>query len=315
MTFCNKGVVLADPPPSYGQKPHFYIFFWDPSLNGNGKGNQSYKIVHWNGGARLWQNKILDLQLLLNNKRPDLCFVTETNLWKDCPDHERHLAGHRLIYPKTIETMDHARIMLVIRDDLEIEVLDKYMDGETATIWVRLGSTKRNSITVGGIYREFHQLGQDVNGSSGLENQKAQEERWKKIVKNWRLAGRNGSCVTIGDMNLDQLKWNTPDTNQEKMVELVQQVVETEGWVQLIKNFTRTWPGHSDSLLDHIWVNCPNKVISYDNTVNSASDHNVIEVTMANKDTNAGGHNVRKRNWKKYDKSRCEKNLKKLTGI
>ena len=28
MTFCNKGVVQADPlPPSCGQSPHFYIFF------------------------------------------------------------------------------------------------------------------------------------------------------------------------------------------------------------------------------------------------------------------------------------------------
>ena len=31
--FCNKGMVRADPPPppSYGQRPHFYIFL-DPSL-------------------------------------------------------------------------------------------------------------------------------------------------------------------------------------------------------------------------------------------------------------------------------------------
>ena len=31
MTFCNKDVVWADPLPSCGQIPHFYIF-WDPSL-------------------------------------------------------------------------------------------------------------------------------------------------------------------------------------------------------------------------------------------------------------------------------------------
>ena len=29
MKFCNKGMVQADPfPPSYGQRPYFYIFFW-----------------------------------------------------------------------------------------------------------------------------------------------------------------------------------------------------------------------------------------------------------------------------------------------
>ena len=35
MEFCNKGMVWADPlPPSYGQRPYFYIcFLLDPSLN------------------------------------------------------------------------------------------------------------------------------------------------------------------------------------------------------------------------------------------------------------------------------------------
>ena len=35
MEFCNKGMVRADPlPPSYGQRPYFYIFFLlDPSLS------------------------------------------------------------------------------------------------------------------------------------------------------------------------------------------------------------------------------------------------------------------------------------------
>ena len=34
MVFCNKGVVQADPPPpSYGQRPYFYLLFLDPSLN------------------------------------------------------------------------------------------------------------------------------------------------------------------------------------------------------------------------------------------------------------------------------------------
>ena len=33
MTFCKEGVVQADPPPpSYGQRPHFYIFFWTLTL-------------------------------------------------------------------------------------------------------------------------------------------------------------------------------------------------------------------------------------------------------------------------------------------
>ena len=31
--FCNKGLVLADPPPKFGQRPHFYNFFFGPFPN------------------------------------------------------------------------------------------------------------------------------------------------------------------------------------------------------------------------------------------------------------------------------------------
>ena len=35
MTFCNKGVVRADPPPPppVMVKDHIFTFFWDPSLS------------------------------------------------------------------------------------------------------------------------------------------------------------------------------------------------------------------------------------------------------------------------------------------
>ena len=43
MEFCNKGMVRADPlPPSYGQRPYFYIFFfWTLPLGGPVKCNSS----------------------------------------------------------------------------------------------------------------------------------------------------------------------------------------------------------------------------------------------------------------------------------
>ena len=43
------------------------------------------KIVHWNLGSRLWKNKLLDIQSLLNEFKPDLCYISEENLWDGCP--------------------------------------------------------------------------------------------------------------------------------------------------------------------------------------------------------------------------------------
>ena len=85
--------------------------------------------------------------------------------------------------------------------------LDKFMDTEVATIWVRAGQSKKHSLNIGGIYREHHQLGTQDMLASAQEQKMAQEYRWDKIIKQWTAAGRSSKCVVIGDTNLDFLKW------------------------------------------------------------------------------------------------------------
>ena len=166
--------------------------------------------------------------------------------------------------------------ILLIRDNLEVEILENYMDAETATIWVRIGSGKNNSITVGGIYREHQQLGRIDPNATSREVQLEQEKRWRIIVNKWKLAARNQNCVVLGDLNLDYLRWNNPEFHLQKMVELVQSQIETLGFVQLVSDSTRAWKNQADSLLDQIWTNCPSKIICHKNQVRGSSDHNVI---------------------------------------
>ena len=79
---------------------------------GGNKG--TIKIVHWNLGARKWKNKLEDFELLLEEHRPDLCFVSEANLWEDHAPQERELVGHRLILPNTMRKLKHSRIVLIV---------------------------------------------------------------------------------------------------------------------------------------------------------------------------------------------------------
>ena len=177
-------------------------------------------------------------------------------------------------------------------------------------IWVQVGRTRRSSIVFGGIYREHRQLGRTDPDITRQELKIEQELRWTEIIEKWSQAGRNVNCVVLGDMNLDYMKWHDPDQFQEEMVDLVQRQIELEGFSQIISGYTRSWPGQADSLLDHIWVNCPNRVVSHQNTVNGASDHNVVEVTVAGKDLVTGGNNVRKCTWRKQNKERCALRLR-----
>ena len=69
--------------------------------------------------------------------------------------------------------------------------------------------------------------------------------------------------VVIGDTNLDEVKWASPDPINTDMVNLVKTRIETIGFQQLVNGVTRCWPNQSDSLIDKIWVNCPDKIAKF----------------------------------------------------
>ena len=128
--------------------------------------------------------------------------------------------------------------------------------------------------------------------------------------KKWKKAGKYSNCIILGDLNLDYCKWDNPEDSQVNMIELVQQEIEPMGFVQLVSRTTRTWKDKNDSLLDHIWVNNPSKVVGHQNIVRASSDHNVIMATISGKDIKTSGHLVRKRVFKKFNKERFDKKFK-----
>ena len=268
----------------------------------NGNRVPSIKIIHWNVGTKLWTNKKTEIEALLLQEKPHMCFITEANLWNHIDTEDRQIPGHYIILPNTMISMGHARIVLLVRDDLSVHKLDEFMNTETATIWVRVGGGKNNSLVVGGIYREHQQLGRQQSDATWLERQTAQEERWNSIVTMWKKAGANCRCIAIGDINLDYLRWHNPDQFNENMVELTQSEIEMSGFVQLIGSYTRRWRHQADSLLDQIWSNCNHRVIRHFNYSRGDSDHNVVGVEVATRDLKIGGHNITKRAWKNFNK-------------
>ena len=114
------------------------------------------------------------------------------------PEHERTIPGYHLILPNTMASMKHAIIVLVVKNGLNVHKLTKHMDQDTATIWVKVGNVKKNSLIVGGIYREHQQLGMADRNATRQERQEQQERRWMKIIRKWTNVNRNVKCVGIG---------------------------------------------------------------------------------------------------------------------
>ena len=66
------------------------------------------------------------------------------------------------------------------------------MEDDLATFWLKIGGKGTKGVVVGGIYREHTLLGQP----DSVDIRK-QEQRWKRILRQWKMVSQNQSCVII----------------------------------------------------------------------------------------------------------------------
>ena len=86
--------------------------------------------------------------------------------------------------------------------------------------------------------------------------------------------------------------------------------METEGFTQIVKGYTRQWPGQVDSLIDQCWVNHPARVISTVNENRASSDHNYIGVVLRTKDRRENCSESQRRQWKNFQPDNFRRRLR-----
>ena len=251
--------------------------------NGNRQWGHSISISHWNAGSTHWQRKKEEIEALVLQKNPDILYISEANLMEDVTEEERHVEGYRLILPKTMISLKHARLVLLVKEELEIRILDNIMTDDICIIWIQFGQPRRKPLTIGGIYREQHLLLQGTPNMSGSVQH--QHERWRKTIQSWKTAARKDRCIIIGDFNLDYGRWQQPDHHQVQMVNRVKNEIETLFFLllQIMRGITRSMNHQEDSIIDHCWTNAVERIISHSNEARG-SDHNFISVRARYKD-------------------------------
>ena len=139
-----------------------------------------------------------------------------------------------------------------------------------------------------------------------------QTARWEKFIEQWESASLQGEVIVIGDTNLDELKWATPDYTHLEMVNLVKYRIETLGYIQLIKGATRFWPHQDSSLIDKCWVNCQEKIVTSENINYGATDHNIIEIVLKIKGKITTPVELQTRSWKNWDSEKFKNRISNI---
>ena len=247
----------------------------------NGNGKNTTTISHWNLGSKRWQNKIALIQAMVDSSRPDLIFISEANLYELTPDYATAIVGYKIVKPLSVELHGLSRIVLLIKTDFEVKIEKHLMDPTVASIWVNIAKPGMKKVLVSGVYCE-HQYLDQVDDSSLHPGE--QLLRWNKYLAQVEKAASNNTEVhLIGDFNMDFLRWNNPAPNQVNLVTCSKNILELNGFAQLMQGITRAWPGQVSSQIDHIWTNTSNKIQETTNVVKASGDHNLITLILRNK--------------------------------
>ena len=116
------------------------------------------KLMHWNAGHSCWETKRIEVEALILETKPDMLFISEANLRYETPACQKDIQGYYIVTPNTEISMGYSRIILLVREGVQLTILNNCMDDNIPAIWVKLTSKGKKPLTIGGIYREFHHL-------------------------------------------------------------------------------------------------------------------------------------------------------------
>ena len=133
-----------------------------------------------------------------------------------------------------------------------------------------------------------------------------------KTIVSWRKASKDCRTIVLGDLNIDYLQWSDQNYRSKKLVQMMKDEIETMGFCQLIGKITRSWPGVPSSIVDHIWTDSPDSVMSHSNVLRTSSDHNVISTVVRTKNRRMHLHDVTRRDRKLFDINRYRDKIKAI---
>ena len=297
------------------------INFLARMLHGNrSQRGHGIKLIHWNKGPSFLTNKHEEIEAIVANNTPHILGLSEANLKSE---HDQSLVQHQDYILHTCDTINNpqlgiSRIVVYSHKSLVVKRRRDLEDNTVSAIWLEIGLPRQKKILHCQAYREWQHLGQGDDFSGSIA---AQLQRWELFLAKWELALMEGKeVVVMMDANIDFLKWcrdDLPASDSTKklkpLIKLLFDKIFPYGVSQLVKTATRTWPGQTDSGLDHIYSNKPEKLSEVHSEFMGGSDHRLLKIVRFSKSLKRSARYVRKRCFKNFNPEEFIQAVKQLS--
>ena len=122
------------------------------------------------------------------------------------------------------ETSGQARLVVLTKMNLHCKLRTEQMNIEIPSIWLEFPRPGQKPFVLGCYYREHTILNLPQPNLSN--DPKLQRIRWAKFLDQWASSKQGMDIMVAGDLNLDHLKWISPEQKQKYMIEDTRNKIE-----------------------------------------------------------------------------------------
>ena len=280
------------------------------AITGN-RSNRGIKLAHWNAGSAHLCNKIDEIEQVVADLHPHVLGISEANFKKSHSLDDVQIQDYDIVLSKTLENerLGVSRVVCYKHQSLVGKVREDLMDDKFSSIWLELGLPRKKKFLVCQLYREWQYLGQADTSSRSIPEQLA---RWTIFLDQWQRALAGGKeVIVMGDFNLNHFKFT--DAGQlQPLVDLLIADIYPHGVHQCVQGATHSWPGQTDSCIDLIFTNTPDKIGPAHAQVRGSSDHRIVFVTKHAKNIKQNIRYVKKRSYKNFNEQEFRTAVKNI---
>ena len=287
--------------------------------NGNKRRNIGYKYFTWNcDRGLLSQNKIEDIKMFASKHKPHFMAISEIDLRRNENNvnenssnvlsteqvHEKFkIEGYRIILPPSWLIHDKARIFVFVNEELNVKVRQvNQSETHLQNVLLEAGYGKSKTHLIDFYYREWKNC---VTGDSDLASQLNDLSLLTDIWR--RCTAEDKDFIALGDINLCAKQWDEPGYVHAQLAEIVKDFMMEENCCQVVDGYTRMRMVDGNiqrSCLDHIIVNCVDKISNLEIHGVGKSDHMGLIINKFSREVRTCTKTTRKRVYKNFD---CER--------
>lgn len=200
----------------------------------------------------------------------DIFVLTET----DTSSLTYNIPGFKTFFPD-MEASHKSRVLILMKDWLvpHVQTREDLMNCNFSSIWIRFSpSIFGKTFNLCAIYREW-----SFNGENSHNSQLGRIDTFMNQVEK-ATKGSEG-IIILGDINLCSKKWDEPNYTHKTLSDRWREGMARSGMEMLdlgstyFSNHASQKGVFAESALDHIYTNCPEKVLDFRVLEDSGTDH------------------------------------------